>query len=179
MSSNHGDKTSQIADRRLIEYFVIVSSVEQAHDPHKKKEAAKPSSGDISFQDWKTESSFDQDEEDVYAKYQFKPTVTARYPLHDHPDNPLHDNVIFFCHPSGRIQLRTEEYMPKVRYTILNIIMCHLIYLCDWCVKFSSRKAAHPFKIRLSCLMKIQSYFYRSTISPPREAQDAKFTAPA
>ena len=117
-------KTSQIADRRLIEYFVIVSSVEQKHDPSsledkKKKDLQKSkaaSSGDISFQDWKTESSFDDqgEEEDPYAAYQFKPTITARYPLHDHPDNPLHDNVTFFCHPSGRIQLRTEEYMPKV-----------------------------------------------------------------
>ena len=114
MTSNPSDKTS--ADRRLVEYFVIVSSVEQAHDPEKKKETKQASGGggDISFQDWKTESSFDHDEEDVYAKYQFKPTITARYPLHDHPDNPLHDNVTFFCHPSGRIQLRTEAYMPKV-----------------------------------------------------------------
>ena len=122
MSSNPSDKAS--ADRRLVEYFVIVSSVEQAHDPQKENQDAKHkqqkpiSGGDISFQDWKTESSFDHDEEDAYAKYQFKPTITARYPLHDHPDNPLHDNVTFFCHPSGRIQLRTEAYMPKVSVTL-------------------------------------------------------------
>ena len=123
MTSNPTDKTS--ADRRLVEYFVIVSSVEQAHDPEKKQ--TKPTSGgggDISFQDWKTESSFDHDEEDVYAKYQFKPTITARYPLHDHPDNPLHDNVTFFCHPSGRIQLRTEEYMPKVSVCCFFLVGC-------------------------------------------------------
>jgi len=120
MSSNPSDKASQIADRRLIEYFVIISSVEQEHDPN-KKEASKQKGGgggDIAFQDWKTESSFDHqtddDEEDVFAKYQFHPTLTARYPLHDHPDNPLHDNITFFCHPSGRIALRTEAYMPKV-----------------------------------------------------------------
>lgn len=117
-------KTSQAADRRLIEYFVIVSSVEQ--DPSNSKDrkgqqpAGKPaaSSGDISFQDWKTESSCfdDESEDDPFAAYLFKPTITARYPLHDHPDNPLHDNVTFFCHPSGRIRLRTEEYMPKVSF---------------------------------------------------------------
>ena len=129
MSSNPSDKAS--ADRRLVEYFVIVSSVEQAHDPQKENQDAKHkqqkpiSGGDISFQDWKTESSFDHDEEDAYAKYQFKPTITARYPLHDHPDNPLHDNVTFFCHPSGRIQLRTEAYMPKV-----SVVWC---VQCVWC----------------------------------------------
>jgi hypothetical protein len=45
----------------------------------------------------------------------FKPVITARYPLYDHEDNPLHENVTFFCHPSGAIQLKKEEHMPKVR----------------------------------------------------------------
>jgi hypothetical protein len=106
-------KIAQIADRRLVEYFLIVSSIEQAASDEVK--VAHQRNGDISFQDWKTESSYEQDEDDVFSAYQFKPTITARYPLHDHPDNPLHDNVTFFCHPSGGIQLRTEEYMPKVR----------------------------------------------------------------
>ena len=138
MSSNPSDKAS--ADRRLVEYFVIVSSVEQAHDPQKETKDAKHkqqkpiSGGDISFQDWKTESSFDHDEEDAYAKYQFKPTITARYPLHDHPDNPLHDNVTFFCHPSGRIQLRTEAYMPKVSVVFVQRVWCALLLsvLYEW-----------------------------------------------
>ena len=121
-----------IADRRLVEYFVIVSSIEQLQQSSEqfndansntsgsgKKNSSshhnkQRSNGDISFSDWKTESSYEQDEDDVFSAYQFKPTITARYPLHDHPDNPLHDNVTFFCHPSGGIQLRTEEYMPKV-----------------------------------------------------------------
>lgn len=105
-------KIAQIADRRLVEYFVIVSPIEQA--PSIEKKVDQQQNGDISFQDWRTESSNEQDEEDVFSAYQFKPTITARYPLHDHPDNPLHDNVTFFCHPSGGIHLRTEEYMPKV-----------------------------------------------------------------
>jgi hypothetical protein len=129
------------ADRRLVEYFVIVSSIEQqssaiktnsnsgnnssstGSSPSKKQQQQQQQqgNGDISFSDWKTESSYcDEQDEDVFAQYQFKPTITARYPLHDHPDNPLHDNVIFFCHPSGSIQLRMEEYMPKVRRSAIS-----------------------------------------------------------
>ena len=101
-------KSSQIADRRLVEYFVIVSSIEQSNTTKGEKKRS-----DMDF-DWKTDSGYQQEDLNSYL---FKPTITARYPLHDHPDNPLHDNVTFFCHPSGKIQLRTEEYMPKVRTT--------------------------------------------------------------
>jgi hypothetical protein len=88
--------------RRLVEYFVVVSSLEQT--------LLEPASeADVS---WKTES---YDEEDEFAAYRFKPTITARYPIVDHNDNPLHDNVTLFCHPTGGIQLRVEPYMPKVR----------------------------------------------------------------
>jgi hypothetical protein len=153
--SSNAKIAKQIADRRLVEYFVIVSSIEQhssaiktnsnsgsgsgttttsrggggankSSSPQKKE----PSNGDISFSDWKTEGSYEQDEEDIFAAYQFKPTITARYPLHDHPDNPLHDNVIFFCHPSGSIQLRMEEYMPKVRYRRRRCCCCFGVCVC-------------------------------------------------
>ena len=93
--------------RRLVEYFVVISSVEQGHNEKK----GAPHNGEI---DWKTESSFEQDEDDIFAEYNFKPVITARYPLRDHPDNPLHESIAFVCHPSGGIQLRTEHYMPKV-----------------------------------------------------------------
>ena len=102
-------KSAQIADRRLIEYFVTVSSVELDGDTSNLSQEAN---GDLSFQEWKTESG--GSEEELFAAYQFRPTLTSRYPLVDHPDNPLHDNVIFFCHPSGKIRLRTQHYMPKV-----------------------------------------------------------------
>lgn len=83
--------------RRLVEYFCVVSSIEYDGTRKKNEEI-----------DWKTESNNAND------KYQFKPAITARYPQHDHPDNPLHDNVVYFCHPSGAIQLRNDPYMPKV-----------------------------------------------------------------
>jgi hypothetical protein len=103
--------------RRLVEYFLIVSSVEreaEGAEVNPDKDNGKPNNpNDLSFS-WKTEST-SYDEEDEFAGSYFRPDITARYPLHDHQDNPLHENVTFFCHPSGGIQLRTEQIMPKVR----------------------------------------------------------------
>jgi hypothetical protein len=102
--------------RRLVEYFLVVSSLEREADESEvnpNKDNATKNPNDLSFS-WKTEST-SYDEEDEFAGSYFQPTITARYPMHDHQDNPLHENVTFFCHPSGGIQLRTEQIMPKVR----------------------------------------------------------------
>lgn len=64
-------------------------------------------------QEMNLSTSFDDD--DVEFSHGFKPEITARYPLHDHEDNPLHDNITLFCHPSGSIQLKKDDHMPKVR----------------------------------------------------------------
>jgi hypothetical protein len=97
---------------RLVEYFCVVSSIERKDEDANAK--AKDQEQEFS---WKTESSsYDEDDEDEFAGSHFRPTITARYPLHDHQDNPLHENLTFFCHPSGSIQLRTEQIMPKVRH---------------------------------------------------------------
>lgn len=100
--------------RRLVEYFVVVSSIERKPGDN----IDKNNSNDLSFADWKTESVDlnNMDAINEYASVHFRPTVTARYPLHDHHDNPLHENVTFFCHPSGGIQLRKQPHMPKVSY---------------------------------------------------------------
>lgn len=95
-------KLSQIekqsdSGRRLVEYFVVVSSVDR-----KDNEDV-----DTSFSEWKTE-----EDQEHYGSY--LPKITARYPLVDHPDNPLHENVSFFCHPSGGIRVTKEPHMPKV-----------------------------------------------------------------
>jgi hypothetical protein len=132
------DSSGADAQRRLVEYFVVISSVEQKEK--KKSEKGEQNSNDLSFADWKTESyddndsvasgrsnkdvknnrAYDSDDESVNSaaaarRVKFRPTLTARYPLHDHPDNPLHENVAFFCHPSGIIAVRLEPFMPKVR----------------------------------------------------------------
>lgn len=104
------DKQSD-SGRRLVEYFCVISSVERV-----EKEGGEGESGDsvnVSFSDWKTES-YDEDDESVYSEHKFRPKVTARYPLTDHPDDPLHEQIVFFCHPTGGIQIRLDELMPKV-----------------------------------------------------------------
>jgi hypothetical protein len=95
--------------RRLVEYFVVVSSAALSTD----NENGAQSEVDASLSEQQTDSnSFD--EEDEFAAYKFKPLITARYPVKDHVDNPLHDNLTLFCHPTGGVQLRTNPYMPKV-----------------------------------------------------------------
>lgn len=92
--------------RRLVEYLVVVSS--QARRPVVDGDSNARKGGEEGL----LSTSFD--DEDVVVEYGFKPEITARYPLHDHEDNPLHENVTFFCHPGGSIHLKKEEYMPKV-----------------------------------------------------------------
>jgi hypothetical protein len=91
--------------RRLVEYLVVVSSTpfSQELDENGNK---------IGGEEWNLSTSFD--DEDVIVNDVFKPEITARYPLHDHEDNPLHENVTFFCHPSGAIHLKKDNFMPKV-----------------------------------------------------------------
>ena len=112
------DKQSD-SGRRLVEYFVVISSVEKEEKPAEEKGSGEGAeSANVSFSDWRTES-YDEDDESVYAEYKFRPKVTARYPLVDHPDDPLHEQIVFFCHPTGGIQIRTEDFMPKVCTTSL------------------------------------------------------------
>ena len=130
------------ADRRLVEYFLIISSIEKNHKKKNKTNATSKNggnqnnNGDMTFSDWRTESSgmISTDDNDtrnsrnndnnnnsnIHDYYNnnisLQPKITARYPLIDHYDHPLQDeNVIFFCHPSGSISVRTQPHMPKVR----------------------------------------------------------------
>lgn len=92
--------------RRLVEYLVVCSSI--AQDPPAEGDDQKKEG-----EEWDLSTSFDDD--DIEVLHGFKPVITARYPLYDHEDNPLHENLTFFCHPSGAIQLKKEPFMPKVR----------------------------------------------------------------
>ena len=88
--------------RRLVEYLVVVSSVPRE-------------SGDGAEHGHEMNLATTFDDEEVEISSDFKPQITARYPLEGHDDNPLHENVTFFCHPSGSINLKKESHMPKVR----------------------------------------------------------------
>ena len=108
------------AERRLVEYFVVITSVpkkaessvgldkEQNNDSNRNVNATAPT-------DWKVNIAFEREDEEYVGCYDIQPVITARYPVHDHRDNPLHENVTFFCHPSGGIRLYMEPSMPKVR----------------------------------------------------------------
>mmetsp|Transcript_12525 Transcript_12525/g.29905 ORF Transcript_12525/g.29905 Transcript_12525/m.29905 type:complete len:1255 (+) Transcript_12525:50-3814(+) len=93
--------------RRLVEYLVVISSVPRASDE---------GAGDKAKEEWDLSTSFD--DEDVEVIHGFRPQITARYPVEDHSDNPLHENVTFFCHPSGSIHLKKESHMPKIHYFV-------------------------------------------------------------
>lgn len=96
--------------RRLVEYLLVVSSIQM--DPNEELDAHA--------QELKLDTNYDDEEVEVI--HEFKPQITARYPLHDHQDNPLVDNISVFCHPSGAINLKKDPYMPKVR---INTRKCH------------------------------------------------------
>lgn len=101
--------------RRLVEYFVVVSSLP-------RKDSSDPVSPNISFQ-----SQFDEipqnisieDYEDIDNELNFEPIITARYPKTDHHGNPLHQSVACFCHPAGIIQLKSKPSMPKIHYFVM------------------------------------------------------------
>lgn len=105
--------------RRLVEYFVVVSSVPKNKDDPEQNGGAVPSTPSFTEESIKTTLSYgdDENEDEIFVEeYDFQPTITARYPLEDHAGNPLHESVTFFCHPSGAIQLRVDQSMPKVSH---------------------------------------------------------------
>ena len=111
--SDPASKAAQLAiekhadsGRRLVEYFVVVSSVPDTPDN-------APSQGEDTIE-WKPTKSFEEDE---FEGHNYRPKITARFPVRDHADNPLHDNLMCFCHPTGMIRLRKEPVMPKVSDT--------------------------------------------------------------
>lgn len=109
-------KSGNGAERRLVEYFVVISSVPKKLDFGAEKEApdSMRNVNATAPTDWKVNIAFERDDEEYVAAYDTQPRITARYPIQDHRDNPLHENVTFFCHPSGGIRLCMEPNMPKV-----------------------------------------------------------------
>ena len=97
-------KAATDGQRRLVEYLVVVSSVAQKNDEDQSEKKGG--------EEWNLATSFD--DEDILVAHSFKPEITARYPLFDYSDNPLHENVTFFCHPSGAIHLKKQHHLPKV-----------------------------------------------------------------
>jgi hypothetical protein len=120
-------ETSHIKDaghRRLVEYFVVVSSV--PHDNQNSEDHGAEVHRSASFEGSRQGLSFDDDDEDIFVDdFNFQPKITARFPYHDHEENPLHESVTFFCYPSGTIQLRLEMTMPKVSEKNVNAFIMY------------------------------------------------------
>ena len=163
-------KNANAADRRLVEYFLIISTIDKSHKKKNKvstKTSNNNNNGDMTFSDWRTESSgmissdppktgsssssssssssHDHNNNNLHEFYNsnisLQPKITARYPLIDHFDHPLQDeNVIFFCHPSGSISVRTQPHMPKVRVCFYDVCVAGccsmLLYVLKmtWCI---------------------------------------------
>ena len=128
-------------ERRLVEYFVVVSSVAQndpenpiqddddesgredgvptklarvkSEDTESEEEEEEDDDDDVDVDD--DSEGEDEDEEEFVDDYDFQPVITSRYPQEDHPGNPLHQSITCFCHPTGSISLRNDPSMPKVR----------------------------------------------------------------
>lgn len=108
-------KTGTDAERRLVEYFVVVTSVpKEIEESDGDKAGSEGNVNATAPTDWKVNIAFEKGDDEYVGLYNIKPSITARYPLQDHRDNPLHENVTFFCHPSGGISLCMEPNMPKV-----------------------------------------------------------------
>ncbi len=115
LSDSSGDGTMQLTpkklsietkdQRRLVEYFVVVSSVLQTED---SSSVSEPSQKSEAAETPKTPSPEDHD------CWNFVPVITSRYPLTDHEDSPLSDGVTDFCHPVGYVVPSDEFHMPKV-----------------------------------------------------------------
>lgn len=134
---------SKQSARRLVEYFVVVSSVPQKKEggisvevvPSPPDSPARTSANDAPLTDIASQSRPEEwsmssperhgdadedrgDEHEFVDDFDFQPSITARYPLEDHEGNPLHESVTCFCHPSGSIRLRTDFSMPKIHYFV-------------------------------------------------------------
>lgn len=100
------------SDRRLVEYFVVISSTEVPSKENQQNANGRKNNRDTGNNPFYSDS-FTND------KVKFQPTITSRYPLEDHDGNPLHSSISCFCHPTGNIQLMNHEEMPKVHYFVV------------------------------------------------------------
>lgn len=106
------------SSRRLVEYFVVVSSLPRwatPQSPSNKQGPASPpeklpqeDSGNI-----RMPTSKDND-------YTFQPKITARYPLNDYADHALNPMVTQFCYPHSDVIFPSKAYvMPRIHHFVL------------------------------------------------------------
>lgn len=118
---------NQTNNRRLVEYFLVVSAKEvmdestaastsrqagRSSENQQRFPAFLPSFGEAHRKNNPTPD--DNDDDNAHSiqngksplfkliQRKFHPTITSRYPLQDHEDNPLNPMVTHFCHPTLR-----------------------------------------------------------------------------
>ena len=144
--SKSSSNSSKQSERRLVEYFVVVSSIAEKdlENDENTDQEANPNLDKLKLQDEEDEGDYDDDDDDddddesedeeddddeeFVDDFDFQPVITSRYPLKDHEENPLHNSITCFCHPTGSIRLRTDPSMPKVR--LINFINPYLRRHC-------------------------------------------------
>lgn len=122
--------------QRLVEYFFILTSLpsssssttttnqQQSLDLSSLQEEEESSTKSKTLERSTSTDSTDTHDTllqstDTNANAPLDSIITARYPLEDHPDNPLSDMVTCFCHPvAGKVQLLTEFRLPHVHYFV-------------------------------------------------------------
>lgn len=125
---------------RLVEYFVMVSSVPvEEHNAKKERKARsqRPPNPKRDKMNRSTAAKFEllkahlpsstdntHDDEENNSNHllpALEPKITARYPSKDHKDQPLNLRLPQFCHPQGTdIIYPTSQYkMPRVHHFVL------------------------------------------------------------
>jgi len=104
------------SERRLVEYFVVVSSLRR--DREKGVSDLRASVGGQKNDGSGFEPSIPEPlETDI--EHVYEPVVTSRYPLKNHRSNSLTESVTCFCHPRGHVKLRYKFCLPKVHYFVM------------------------------------------------------------
>ena len=68
----------------------------------------------------RTEGNIHMSDSSSHHDYNFRPTVTARFPATDHEDNPFNPMILQFCYPSGDVIVPSRTYeMPRVHHFVL------------------------------------------------------------
>lgn len=134
------DNMADQESSRLVEYFIMVSSVPvEEHNKRKERKArSRPPNPEkdkmnrsiaAKFEvrkahlpplDNSDEGDCEEDENNMHLPA-LEPKITARYPSKDHKDQPLNSRLPQFCHPQGTdIIYPTSQYkMPRIHHFVL------------------------------------------------------------
>lgn len=104
-----------VIQQRLVEYFVVVSSLPRWTEPRCRSPVKTPAK----HQDLDTGGNIHLPQQHS-QDYTFSPKITARYPQIDYADNPLNPMITQFCYPHSDSIVPSFSYvMPRVHHFAL------------------------------------------------------------